>query len=403
MSPRLRPDHRFVSPPETDPVNPARIPFLRHGALPLALVLGLAGCSSMNDAMQGDKVDYKTSAAKTVSLEVPPDLTQLSRDGRYLPASGVVSASALKSGAAQPSTGPGPAASVALNQSGDVTLERAGTQRWLATKRSPEQLWPLLQAFWPERGFLLEVEQKDTGLMETNWVENRAKLPQDFIRSTIGKVFDGMYDTGERDRFRTRLERTATGGTEIYISHRGMVEVYSNERKDATVWQPRPADPDLEAVMLSRLMLKLGVKEEQAKSAEVAAGVAGTPSGVARARMVGTPSAGLQVDDGFDRAWRRVGLALDRSGFTVEDRDRTQGQYFVRYIDSAPGNKTEPGFFARLFGSDNKDAANAVARYRVALKSEGNSTLVTVLNGQGAPETGETAKRILDRLLLDLK
>lgn len=401
---RPRPDHRPVSPPETDPVNPARTLPLHHGVLPLALVLGLAGCSSMSDTMQGDKVDYKSSGAKTVSLEVPPDLTQLSRDGRYLPASGVVSASALKSGTAPSgaavSTAP---SSVAPNKSGDVTLERAGAQRWLTTKQTPEQLWPLLQAFWQERGFLLETEQKDTGLMETNWVENRAKLPQDFIRSTIGKVFDGMYDTGERDRFRTRLERTASGGTEIYISHRGMVEVYSNERKDATVWQPRPADPDLEAVMLSRLMLKLGVKEEQAKSVETAAGVVAATPGAARARMVGAAGAGLQVDDGFDRAWRRVGLALDRSGFTVEDRDRTQGQYFVRYIDSAPGSKSEPGFFARLFGSDNKDAANAVARFRIALKSEGNVTLVTVLNGQGAPETGDTAQRILDRLLLDLK
>ena len=388
-------------------MNPARPHSPRHGLLPsasalasaTALVGALAGCSSLGDAMQGDKVDYKSSAAKTVSLEVPPDLTQLSRDGRYMPASGIVSASTLKSPAAASKEPGGPV--VAPNKAGDVVLERAGSQRWLSTPQTPEQLWPQLQAFWQERGFLLETEQKDTGLMETNWVENRAKVPQDIIRSTIGKVFDGLYDSGERDRFRTRVERGPNGRTEIYISHRGMAEVYNSERKYSTVWQMRPSDPDLEALMLSRLMMKLGVKEEQAKGAETAAGLAAaTPGGAPRARMLG--STGLQVDDGFDRAWRRVGLALDRSGFTVEDRDRKAGQYFVRYVDTAPGGKAEPGFFSKLFGSDGKDAAQ-VARYRVALRSEGESTTVSVLNAQGGAETSPTAQRILERLLVDLR
>lgn len=391
-------------------MNPARSPSPRYGRPPsapaltsvtavvAALVTVLPGCSSLGDLMQGDKVDYKSGAAKTVTLEVPPDLTQLSRDGRYTPASGIVSASTLKNPAAAAKEPGGP--TVAPSKSGDVVLERAGAQRWLSTPQTPEQLWPLLQAFWQERGFLLEVEQKETGLMETNWVENRAKVPQDFIRSTIGKVFDGMYDSGERDRFRTRVERGPNGRTEIYISHRGMAEVYNSERKDSTVWQVRPSDPDLEAVMLSRLMMKLGVKEEQAKSAETAAGLAAATPGAPRARMVG--ATGLQVDDGFDRAWRRVGLALDRSGFTVEDRDRKAGQYFVRYVDTPPGGKAEPGFFAKLFGSDSKDA-NAVVRYRVALKSEGESTTVSVLNAQGTAETSPTAQRILERLLVDLR
>jgi outer membrane protein assembly factor BamC len=394
----------------------------QRGSLVLALVaaFGLGACSSINESLQGSKVDYKSSASKSVSLEVPPDLSQLSRDSRYTPTGGSISAAALQtpaapgvavpagSGAAAATTKA--AASVAPSTYGDVQLVRAGSQRWLTTKQTPEQLWPQLQAFWGERGFQLDVEQKDVGLMETNWNENRAKLPQDFIRRAIGTVIDGLYDTGERDRFRTRLERGADGGTEIYISHRGMVEVYVDERKSGTMWQPRPADPELEAVMLSRLMLKLGAKEEQAKAAEVqAAQVAAAPNvtpPAARARLLsGDQGSGLQVDDGFDRAWRRVGLALDRGGFTVEDRDRAQGLYFVRYVEPGSEDAKEPGFFSRLFSSDKDKAAqaNALARYRIALKSQAESTMVTVLNNQGSTETGPAAKRILERLVTDLR
>jgi outer membrane protein assembly factor BamC len=363
------------------------------------LVAGLAACSSVNKRLEGDKVDYRSTGSKTVSLDVPPDLSQLQRDSRYQPSGGTISASTLQA--------PSPAASAAATTApatlGEVRIERAGSQRWLSTVQTPEQLWPQLQAFWQERGFELEVEQRDTGLMETNWLENRAKLPQDFIRSTLGRVFDSLYETGERDRFRTRLERAPDGGTEIYISHRGMIEVYASERKDSTAWQPRPADPGLEAIMLSRLMQKLGGEEERVRTAAVAASAA-PAANTARARLVdGALGSGLQVDDDFDRAWRRVGLALDRSGFTVEDRDRAQGLYFVRYVDPAKP-KPEPGFFSKLFGGGKDDGAQgSLARYRIAVKGQDESTLVTVQNNQGAPETGDAAQRILQLLVTDLR
>jgi outer membrane protein assembly factor BamC len=395
---------------------------LRPLGLALLATVSLGACTSINKSLEGDKVDYKSSASKSVSLEVPPDLSQLSRDSRYTPTGGSISAAALQTpaapGVAVPAgtaaSGAVPAAAtapaLAPSTYGDVQLVRAGSQRWLLTKQTPEQLWPQLQAFWGERGFQLDVEQKEVGLMETNWNENRAKLPQDFIRRSIGQVFEGLYDTGERDRFRTRLERGVDGGTEIYISHRGMVEVYTDERKGSTIWQPRPADAELEAVMLSRLMLKLGAKEEQAKAVEAAAAkVAIAPTATppaSRARLLsGDTGAGLQVDDGFDRAWRRVGLALDRGGFTVEDRDRAQGLYFVRYVEPGSEEAKEPGFFSKLFSSDKDKAAqaNALARYRIALKSQAETTTVTVLNNQGSAETGPAAKRILERLVTDLR
>jgi outer membrane protein assembly factor BamC len=367
-------------------------------AAALLLAASLAACSSVENFLTGDKLDYRSTGTKTAGLDVPPDLTQLARDSRYQQPSGSVSAAAFQAGAA--AAAPAAAAAVAPKAVGDVRVERMGNQRWLVAAIPPEQLWPQLQSFWKERGFTLVHDQADAGVMETEWAENRAKLPQDIIRRTIGRAFDSLYSTGERDKFRTRVERTQSG-SEIYISHRGMIEVYSGQQKDSTVWQPRPADADLEAEMLQRLMIKLGAKDEQAKGAVVAS-AAPQP---ARARVIeGQAAATLQIDDAFDRAWRRVGLALDRSGFTVEDRDRAQGLYFVRYVDPALAGKEEPGFLGKLFGAGRaKDANSGPARYRVAIKGEGERSTVTILNAQGGPDNSDAGKRIIALLVEDLR
>ena len=372
-------------------------------AFALAFSTLLCGCSTIDSLMAGDKIDYRTtSGTKTSGLEVPPDLTQLTRDSRYQPVQGgAVSAAAYQAGTVAASPATAQAVSVAAQSAGDVRIERLGNERWIRTGLSPEQLWPQLQAFWKERGFIVVKDTPAAGVMETDWAENRGKLPVDFVRASVGKVFDSVYSTGELDKFRTRVERVPGGGSEVYITHRGMIEIYQGERKETTVWQPRLADPQLEGELLSRLMLKLGATEEVAKTAAVTSGTPGTP---ARARIVGAlPSTTLQIDDGFDRAWRRVGVALDRSGFTVEDRDRAQGLYFVRYVDPAFAGKEEPGFFSKLFSFGKKDDPGALARYRVSVKGEGERSTVSVLNNQGAPETGEAGKRISTLLLEGLK
>jgi outer membrane protein assembly factor BamC len=356
--------------------------FARLGVL--AMCAALSACS----VLDSEKIDYK-SASKGSSLEVPPDLTQLSRDSRYNVPGGPVTASGFQVGQAAP------ALPTAASTLGDVRIERAGNQRWLVVNRSADQLWNPIREFWQESGFLLALDESNLGIMETDWAENRAKLPQDFIRNALGKVFDSLYSTSERDRFRTRLERTPTGGTEIYISHRGMIEVYSNTQKDQTVWQPRPSDPELEAEFLRRLMVKLGVPQEQTK-AVVATGAAKPTSRVAN---VGN-SPVVQIDEGFDRAWRRVGLTLDRTGFTVEDRDRAQGTYFVRYVEPN-ADKKDQGFFAKLFSRSDK--GGPPLKFRINLKSQGESTTVSVLNANGAPETSANAQRIVQVIADDLK
>ncbi len=282
----------------------------------------------------------------------------------------------------------------AVSTLGDVRIERAGNQRWLVISQPADKLWEPLRDFWQENGFVLTMEQANLGIMETEWAENRAKLPQDFIRSTLGRVFDSLYATAERDKFRTRLERNGNG-TEIYISHRGMMEVYNSKEKDSTIWQPRAPDPELEAEFLARLMVKLGASKEPSKSL-----ISAQPSRIGARTAVVEGLTVVQVDDGFDRAWRRVGLALDRANFTVEDRDRSQGTYFVRYVEPS-SEKTDSGFLSSIFGSSKDNAAPL--KYRVKLVSQGATTTVSVLSSSGAPDTSANAQRIVKVIADDLK
>ena len=365
-------------------------------ALSATLLLTVGGCSML----ESDKIDYK-SAGSGPSLEVPPDLTQLPGQAHYQMPGGAVTASGYQAGQAVSSTTGTP--TTAVNNVGDVHFEHQDGQRWLRVDRPADKLWEPVREFWLDSGFLLSTDQANLGIMETDWAENRAKIPQDFIRNTLGKVLDSLYSTGERDRFRTRLERNSQGGTDIYITHSGMEEVYTNSQHDSTIWKPRARDPELEIEFLRRLMVKLGVSQEQSKAMVASeAGASAAQGGAASTRVVSLPGGApaVQITDDFDRAWRRVGLALDRTGFTVEDRNRAKGIYFVRYVDPS-AEKKEPGFFSKLFGGASKPLPTA--KYQIAVRTEGQNSTVTVLSDSGAPAPTADAQRIVKVLADELR
>ena len=363
-------------------------------------LFALVGCSSVRSVVESDRIDYKSAAeSNTPRLEIPPDLTQMQRDNRYaIPGAGAVTASGYnQQQSARPTASQ---VAVASRSMGDIRIERAGGQRWLVIRKSPDALWPQIKEFWQDSGFLINVEQPEVGVMETDWAENRAKIPQDFLRKMLGKAVDSVYSTGERDKFRTRLERAADGTTEIYISHRGSQEVLVGSGRDSTtIWTPRPADAELEAEFLSRLMVRLGVEGERAKAIATAQAASRAPlASLQKGEYV-------EINEGFDRTWRRVGLALDRVGFTVEDRDRAQGLYYVRYVeqDDNVKGKEDKGVLSRWFSFGSSDKGKLAQRYRIAVKSTGDSSRITVLNNDGRPEKSQVGDKILSLLHEQLK
>lgn len=376
---------------------------MTHPRLALLLLLALStGCS--NSIIPTKKVDYK-SATQAEPLELPPDLPVPNTSDRFALPEAPARGSATYSEYSQDRPARVQAQGVLPSYDG-VRVARAGTQRWLVVSASPETVWPVLREFWQQQGFVIAFDQPDLGIMETDWAENRAKIPQSAVRNLIGKVLDQAYSSPELDRFKTRVERGAQPNTtEIYVSHRGAYEMYvadANLRQTGrTVWQPRQSDPDLEAEMLARLMARFGVSETVAAAAVEEAKL--EPRATLNIGPDGQPV--LVLQDGFDRAWRRVGLSLDRLGFSVQDRDRDAGLYFVRYLTPPTPTKEETGFLSRLAFWRSRDTGDAgqPGDYRVALSEAGEATQVKVLGADGKPDASEAAQRMLAVLQEDLR
>src|SRR5437660_9688531 len=371
-------------------------------ALLVCAAFALGGCESIGPV--GKRIDYKSTSAAP-PLELPPELSQPRYDDRFAvsTASGLAAANAAR-----------PNRNDLLPGNPDARIARAGNERWIVAKATPEQAWSVARQYWTDTGFVVAVEQPTIGVMETDWAENRADMPSDFLRRTVGKYLDAFTSTYKRDKFRTRIERGAeTGTVEIYVSHRGMEQVptvmMDNRYGAGFAWAVMPPNPNLEAEMLQRLMMRFSAPESQAAAATAAntSGTALAPTTPDRARVEkGADGVSkLIVDDPFDRAWRRVGLALDRSGFTVVDRDRSSGVYFVRYADpdSDMTRKDRSESWLAKLAFWRKDEKDKPEQYRIKVVEAAPASVVSVQDPKGAPDRTQNSEKILALLKDQLK
>lgn len=398
----------------------------RFAALVLAGGL-VAGCSTPSPS----KVDYKSdSKSKQASLAVPPNLLDEAADQRSLPPqSGETSASAL----AQVQRAAPPDNAVMPPVKG-MHIQRDGTESWLVIdNRSPDDVWPRIRRFWQEQGFLLVVDQRDKHVLETDWNETRPQINLGLIRNTLSKAMGNAYVAAERNKFRTRLEAAPNGGTYVFISQKGMREALTSANSDTTTWEPKPNDPALELEYLKRLMAGLAQADARGDQAGPLAGdIAANPASGAAATKAGKPDAAaaaiaarnaelagqspapqsaatnaqytsteLTLDESYDQAWARVGLALDRSNFTIDDRDRTKGLYQIRYVDPGDKSSEEQGFWSQVFHGRKEKVAK---QYLVNVKAvTENQTRVAVVDDKGNVESSRPAKEIMSLLVDQLR
>ncbi len=370
------------------------------GVLLVTSLAVLSGCSSLKESLSGQNaIDYQ-SAVRTDPLSIPPDLTQAAADPRYrAPATGSTTLTAFQAQGSKidSASSNGLTREAVLPAYPDIEVKRDGDLRWLAVKMSPSELFPKVESFWYDSGFSLDIVDTKAGLMVTNWAENRAQITTSWLRNLVGPVLDKVYDSGTRDKFRAMLQRNGDI-TEVYISHEHMNEVLIGILEDQTRWERGREDPGLNAAMLARLMVFLGEGTDLARQKMAqAADTKLKPVVQDNVSVDGT----LTIDESFEMSWRRVGLALDSGNFAVDDRDRSAGDFFVRYVDTDTGLiREEPSFFGRLLGAKDPEPAQ---QYRVHLQGEGDRTIVSVFKGDGQPDTSETAKRMLTVLAERMK
>ncbi|HEX5538486.1 MAG TPA: outer membrane protein assembly factor BamC [Methylophilaceae bacterium] len=418
---------------------------LSRTALVCLLAASVSACDSI--PFINDAPDYK-GAGRSKPLEVPPDLTSISSSDTYsIPGSTTTYSSYSEEQAAQ-----GDTAEKLLPKPDGVRMERAGSQRWLVVDAPAEKIWPIVREFWADLGFAVVTENPQTGVMETEWAD-----PSELEQKQKGNYldrFDSFLDRlsglNDRQKYRTRLERGAEPKTtEIYMSHRSISsapddgkqrvrtpygEVEQGYRLDngkVLKQNDRAVSEDIDAELLRRLMVKLGVSEQ--KSQQIITTVSNEKHATLDKEKDGTLN--LTVNDQFDRAWRRVSLALDRIGFVVEDRDRSKGIFYVRYFDAAPEDKPEDkGLLDKLkfWGDDDKKAEEQEHRpppkkakdegvvdklkfwkaddqdkgallYLVKVEEAGDNSRVIVTYPDGKRDNSSTADRIINLLYGQLK
>ncbi|MFM0041278.1 outer membrane protein assembly factor BamC [Paraburkholderia sediminicola] len=383
----------------------------------------VAGCGTSSPT----KIDYKSdSKSKQVSLAVPPNMIDETSDQRSLPPQGgETSLSTLKQVQAQ---APATSTLTVVPQVTGMHIQRDGTESWLVIdNKAPDQAWPQIRRFWQEQGFLLVVDQRDKGVMETDWNETHAQINDGLIRDTLSKAMGNSYVSSERNKYRTRLETAPNGGTYVFISQKGMREAITGTNNDSTRWEAKPNDPGLEQEYLKRLMAALALTDSRTKSADTQsaelspagtqtapnAATAGAksaaaataaqnvalsaqppmPDDAANSTAAQFSSTELTLGEPYDRAWLRVGLALDRSNFTVDDRDASRGLYFVRYVDPKDMTSAEQGFWSQVFhGKKEKVAKQYLVNVRAVTP---NQTRVAVVDDKGAIDQSPQAKQIM--------
>ncbi|MSQ05253.1 MAG: outer membrane protein assembly factor BamC [Nitrosomonadaceae bacterium] len=363
----------------------------------LCIALAITGCrGSFKAIFDNKKMNNESSAVKAPPLDVPPDLTTPNTDNRYIVPDGDLVGDATYSTYSKSLSGAAKDAAILLPIISDesmVRIERSGNQRWLIVEKEAEVLWPRIKEFWKKVGFIIKLEIPETGIMETDWAENTLDTPQNFIDETLSKISGNLHLVTERDKFRTRLERIKGGGTEIYISHHKSV-------KDR-------ANLDAEIEMLNRLMVYLGVDEKRSKLLFIdSAGAAKKNVRIISREYTNV----LFIDEPFDRSWRKIGLALDRSGFTVEDRDRSEGIYFVRYSSSDTSiikRYDETSILSKLafWRSDDNETTEGKKpeQYRIQINTIDTGSEVRILNEDGEPEKSGITDKILKLLYEQLK
>lgn len=364
----------------------------------LFIPLLIVGCSSGGGLFSDSERVYLTQEESVDDLEIPPDLTRSSiQDAMAVPSGGAASYEEYTSrkgevgGTSQAASG-----SEVLPEFENLSYHRDGDQRWLVIQSSPQQIWPQVVDFWRSNGLLLVEQDPSVGVMKTDWLESRADIKMGTLTEFFRKAVGGLYSSATRDQFRVRLESgVEPGTTELYLTHRGMEEKLVENvsgQADTTYWTPRPSDPGIEAAMLRSLMVHLGVTKEQAERL-----TAVPEESQPRSRLVKSgDSSTLYIHEGFARAWRLTGVALDRIGFAVEDRDRSAGIYYVRYNQLQSDKQQEKGFFSKLaFWRDDEEEIDDTVQYRVNLSGQGDETRVEVQNQEGNRDNSKVAQRIL--------
>jgi outer membrane protein assembly factor BamC len=350
----------------------------RNLIIAMALLV-LGGCNflpSLDDVMPDKRTEYKKSDSLP-ELEVPPDLTSQSINDSMAIPNEPASMTQLQQ---QRAAAAAPAAAAA-----------GPDEQWVAVRQPRADMWPKLRAYFGGKGFPIEVDDAELGVLETGWGAPQA----------AGGT--------QRYKFRVFSEPGATPDiTVLFISSQR--QIVSKGEDGGAQWLDQDADPAADRLVAGELnQLLNGSGATPVAAAGSAAPVAPAPAAASDVPASAAPAAPapqqplaeirdagdgrimLALPDEYSLAWPRTDQALQRGGLFIEGKDEAKGLYRISYFKASEEEKKSWLSKMKFWGDDEAKGQ----AYQISLTGVGKRTEMIVMNDDGEWDSSEDARRIL--------
>ncbi len=353
---------------------------LRSG-LTICLML-LTGCGWMSDD-KGFFVDRSNDYLKAKEgppLVVPEDLSSTSiQNTMAIPQISSTQRHVNFEGGA-----PRPEAIYAREEAEGVKIQKLGDQRWLLVPQPPAVVWPKVKQFFADNGVAIELEQPQTGRIDTEWMTISSKAARDVVRLSISDAKQAAGVATGRDRVRVLIEPGIRDrSTEIHLR-------YENDSKSMPHEDVMPAQSDIvevETQLLNELGGYIAANVADASISFVARNISTQSKAELQRDASDLPTLRLNLD--FDRAWATVNQALHEAKLDVTDVDRSAGVFYVTVTDQMLNQEEKPSIWTRWFRSEHK------RKVTILMEPKPPGFDLTVFDDNGQRTSSDVAEQIL--------
>ena len=370
----------------------------------IAATLALTACSSggLSDLIPDRRPDYRQSRVSN-ALEIPPDLASTSVDNHLAipdlnPATMATYSAYAQDNAVRDRRG---YIQVLPELYGVQVVETSGQLPYIVVASDASTTWQFVQRYWNNNGIRLTVSDPAVGLMETDWLENKADLPSTGFSGLLNSLIGMVSDSGTRDRYRIRFSREGDSNTRVTLVYSQAEERAQGDRRDPSgyVWTLTDNDnPELQLEMTRRLALYLSAELQRQHNLQSPA-ASSTTAAMARSQLISVGNgSGLVLPGSYEQAWRNLRIGLDRASFRILSDAYQSGTYEVRYEPQADAARQPGSLWSRLWGNNAAPQGQERPVYLVRLGRDGGQNIAVVQTPNGQAVSSNESRAVLESL-----
>ncbi len=253
-----------------------------------------------------------------------------------------------------------------------VRINTLGDDRWILVDGAPGEVWPRLRGFLSLNQLAVQRADAVSGIIETAWLQPSGE--------------DAL-----RERYRLRIDQGVQRGTsEVYV-------LQADIRSGDENWPEQSNNGEREKIMTQELAQYLA-DSSAAAAVSMLAQQAIDSSGKITLEEDANENVYINLTLPFSRAWASVGKALQKSGYKIDDLNRSEQVYYVNFSEVTE-EEEDDGMFSWMYdwASSDDDDDNAIGvPYLIRLKdNEGGTIAITIERPDNAAMSKSDTERLL--------